>query len=365
METLKRDRTATSMRVLEGRKQEVSAHSQDIAGINEVAPGIFEVKAIHEEHPPLLIAGGIHGDEKAGIAILDHIIGELAKVKTKVRRSLLLVYGNLEAMRASDFMGARCVEPEKGELSNLNRCFGRGLFENPETYAQRRANEITEAVESFVSRFGVPDVIDIHQSFAVPSLRAVRAGPPDRSDYTYAMAYPVHGEGPSLSWFYESYSDIVAAVVLNDMACEHHTFAGYMASAYGANAATFEQGTIGYIDFDTFVPQLQRNLLRKIGGEERLRHQEGYDVWRVVRSVAKQTEDFHFVDSDCRRTDAPVDFLPLRRGDRGGTVAVDGDTVHELTKGERPLFANANVPIGDRALAVVVPHETDVIPRPE
>lgn len=349
------------MRVLEGRRQEMSVHSHDIASIFEVVPGIFEVRALREECMPLVIVGGIHGDEKAGIAILDQIIKELVKTKTKVRRNVLLVYGNLEAMRASNFKGARCIEPEKGAFSNLNRCFGYGLFKDPGTYAQRRANEMMQAVASFVSRFGVPDVVDIHQSFAVPSLRAVRAGPPDRSDYTYAMAYPVHGEDQSLSWFYQSYSDIVAAVVLNDMTWEHHTFASYAALTYGAHAATFEQGTIGFVDYDTFVPQLRRNLLRKIGGEQRLRRPEGYDVWRMVRSVTKQTESFHFVDGESRRADAPVDFLQLRRE----VVALDGDTVYKLAENERPLFANAHVPIGDRALAVVVRHETDTVPNPE
>ena len=178
------------------------------------------------------------------------------------------------------------------------------------------------------------------------------------------MAYPVDGEDSSLRWFYDSYSDIVAAVVLNDMSRKHHTFAGHMASAYGANAATFEQGTIGYVDHNTFVPQLRHNLLRKIGGEKQIERPEGYDVWRWVRDIKKHTANFRFVDAGGRRAEAPFDFLPVRRGDRG-LIAIDGVEKHELGNGERLLFANENVPIGDRAAAVVIHYKSGVVPQPE
>lgn len=368
MEVNKRDRTATSARVLEnfakGEALTISVRNTDIASVTEVSPGIFEVRVAKAEATPLIVSGGIHGDEKAGINVLDFIMAELSKAKTKVHRNLLLIYGNLEAMGANDGLGIRCVEPEFGELSNLNRCFGHGQFEQPENYAQRRANEIMAAVDNFVTNNGVPDVIDIHQSFNVPPLKEVRGGAPDRSEYTYAMAYPVHGEEESLRWFYDSYSDIVAAVVLNDMTRKHHTFAGYTAEAYGANASTFEQGTIGYVDHDTFVPQLRRNLLRKIGGENQIGRREGYDVWKWVRDIKKRTANFRFVDAEGRRAEAPFDFLPVRRGDRG-LVAIDGEEKHELGNGERLLFANPNVPIGDRAAAVVVHYQSNVVPLPE
>ena len=331
-----------------------------ITRMTQVAPGIFEVcRSLDTDHEPYIIVGGIHGDEKAGIAILDHLIAELPKAR--VRRNLLLIYGNLMAMREADFKGVRCTETEVGEHANLNRCFGHGHFARPSCYSQRRANEIMAAVENFVSAYGTPTVIDIHQSFAVPTLEEVRGGAADRSDYTYAIAYPNSGEVDTLTWFYKNYSDIVAAVVLNGADASHHTFAGYMARHFGARAATFEQGTIGYVDYETFVPQLTDNLLRKIQGETKLDQPEGFDVWRCDRGIRKQSSDFHFIGPMGEKMDkAPVDFLPLHTG----VVAVDGDLKHYLSEDERLLFANSEVPLGDRAAAVVSRVRNSIIPSP-
>ena len=345
-----------------GFPQGIENVNKNISHFKHLAPGIFEVrKSLAVGPKPLIIVGGIHGDEKAGIVILDDIIKALCETDMVVRRDLLLIYGNLESMKANDFTGVRCVETEFGELSNLNRCFGRGQFKNPRNYAERRANEIMSIVEKFVAEVGVPDVIDIHQSFAVPTLEAVRGNTADRSDYTYAMAYPVTGVDDSLRWFYEDYSDIVAAVVFNDMSNEHHTFAGYMAQKFGSNASTFEQGTIGYTDFETFVPQLTKNLLLKISGRAKIEYPEGFDVWRYVRSITKLSDDFRFVDTVGKRRKAPRDFMPRNEG----VIATDGSEIHRLHEGECLLFANDEVPIGDRAAAVVERFPTNVVPNPK
>lgn len=339
-----------------------SKNNKDIIRFSHHVPGIFEIQGDDTGLRPMIIVGGIHGDEKAGITILDRIIGGLLSGEIRVRRNLLLMYGNLQAMKGNNFKGMRCIESEFGEVSNLNRCFGRDIsWHNTICYAQRRAYEMMNAVEQFVSCYGVPDVIDIHQSFAVPTLEAVRGGAPDRSDYTYAVSYPIDNDHTSaLSWFYESYSDIVAGVVLADMSKTQYTFAGYMASTFGSRAATFEQGTIGYIDYDSFVPQLTENLIRKIGGEEKIDSPEGFDVWRCLRGIIKTSKDFRFVDSSGCKQEAPCDFLPLHEG----VIAHDGDVLYELGERERLLFANSDVPIGDRAAAVIERVKSDLIPTP-
>lgn len=342
--------------------KQIETKNDNLARMMHPVPGILEIQSIYEDEPPLIITGGIHGDEKAGVVVIDRLVRDIIVGEIPVRRHVLLMFGNLQAMKANGFEGARCIESEAGELSNLNRCFGRGVFSNPKCYAQRRANEMTRAVERFVNSYGCPEAIDIHQSFSVPSLYDVREGVADRSDYTYAMLYPIGNDVQgALSWIHKGYSDIVAGVVLNDMTLSHHTFAGYMACVHGAHAATFEQGSIGFVDYDTFTPQLEENLARKIAGEVKLEATQGFDVWRCVRGFKKESNDFRFIDANGRiAQSAPVDFLPLHEG----TVARDGEAVHDLSRDERLLFANPDVPIGDRAAVVIERFETELVPTP-
>lgn len=101
------------------------------------------------------------------------------------------------------------------------------------------------------------------------------------------MLYPDNTK-KALNWIYERYSDIVAGAVLNNMNKKHTTFAGYMAQAFMANAATFEQGTIGYTDWNTFTPQLFNNIKNKIRGEECLEEKLGFDVWQLSGNIIKK-----------------------------------------------------------------------------
>lgn len=319
-----------------------------VRSIEMIAPGIIKVEPHFASNEYLVLSGGVHGDEKAGVVILDRLLYDIIIGDLPVQgKNILFLYGNLEAMQVNDGHGARCVQPEVGVNSNLNRCFNRGRFEKTRCYAERRANEMMDAIAGLGN--ANIEAIDIHQSFDVPTLEQLR-GDEDRTEYTYAMLYP-KTEQSSLAWIYMCYSDIVAGAVLNDMDQTHHTWAGYLATQHGANAATFEQGTIGRVDHLTFSPQLLDNLRRHIRGEVRAMYRQGCDVWRCVRSIARNTKDFMFLDSRGNPlTKAPSDFMSLGYS----VVARDGDITHQLTSEERLLFANATVPLGDRAAQVIV-----------
>jgi succinylglutamate desuccinylase len=339
----------------------VKTENVGVEQMRQTIPGVYEIRAKNATLPPLVLSGGMHGDEKSGIVIIDNLVDAIVSGKLVVKRHLLLMFGNLRAMAVNNFKGARCIEMEVGATSNLNRCFGSGMFASPRCYAERRANELMQEVERFVGSYGRPEAIDIHQSFNVPTLRDVREGA-DRTEYTYAMLYPIESDlAATLGWIRSCYSDIVAGAVINDMTVNHVTFAGYMAKKHGAHAATFEQGTIGFEDYNTFTPQLLANLSRKIAGEAVLEEEEGFDVWRGVRNVTKSTNNFRFIDpSGATTAQAPRDFLPQP----AGTFARDGHQVHELAVGQRLLFANADVPIGDRVAMVIERLETTLVPRP-
>lgn len=356
--------SAIAMRDVEGRGEypnELHHSNKDVARIEHVAPGIVEIESHYGGNTCFVLTGGIHGDEKAGVVILDRLIHGILGGDIPVKRNLLLMYGNLAAMKANGGKGLRCIEPEVGATSNLNRCFKRGKFKSPQCYSEMRANQMMTHAESVLRGCEV-EAIDVHQSFAVPTLDNVRLNG-DRTEYTYAMLYP-HDVEATLLWIYHYFSDIVAGGVLNDMTAVHNTWAGYMAAEFGAHAATFEQGTIGHTDHVTFTPQLFDNFRRSIAGEGRLQNPEGFDVWRCVRGIFRKSDDFAFLDSEGNPLErAPLDFTPLGHP----AIARDAGTIHEVLPGkdgERLIFANPEVPIGDRAAQVIARLETETVPRP-
>lgn len=304
---------------------------------------------------PLVLSGGIHGDERAGVVILDKLAKDIMSGDLSVFRDVVLIYGNLRAMSENGGNGVRCVEEEVGVTANLNRCFGNSLFGNPQCYAEYRANQIMKFLHEVDMRNF--EAIDIHQSFKVPYVSEVR-GKIDRTEYTYAMLYP-HDIDDTLKWIHESYSDIVAGAVINDMSIHHNTFAGYMAREFGASSATFEQGTIGNVDWATFTPQLFENLCQKVSGVNIIDKPLGFDTWEYVNSIIRRDDDFAFLDASGNDLDgAPTDFIPIGYK----CIARNGDERHHINDGERLLFGNAKVPIGDRAAAIIREYKTSVVP---
>lgn len=323
-------------------------------------PGVIIVTPHGGSNDPLVLAGGIHGDERAGVVTLDEIVHAITVGTLPVRRPVFLLYGNLAAMRSNGQKGTRCAPGDRGRTSNLNRCFGNGLFLSPQSFAEARANDLMEVLEGELAGHPWIDAIDVHQSFFVPTVAAVR-GSGDRSEYTYSMLYPRLGTAETLRWIYEQFSDIVAGAVLNSMNVQHSTFAGYMAQTFEARAATFEQGTIGSTDPLTFVPQLLSNLCHKIAGERTLFTPTGFDVWRSERPILKETECFTFLDDVGAPTaTVPQDFVPVSHA----LIARDGSKEYRVEPDEdRLLFSNATVPLGDRAAQVIRRFETDSVPE--
>lgn len=332
-------------------------NNSTVLNITLPSSGILQIKSKIKSNDTLVFSGGIHGDEKAGIEILDHLVEEIVSGTLEVKHNLLLIYGNLRAMNMRDGKGHRCIEPELGIISNLNRCFNQGIFGNPKSYAQIRANEITSAVEKFVR--GFVEVIDIHQSFVVPTVRDVR-GNNNRTEYTYAILY-YKDVKKILNWIYEKYSDIVAGAVLNDMSQKHTSFAGYMAQKFEANSATFEQGAIGYTDWDTFTPQLLQNIKTKISGNGKLKKPLGFDVWKFTGNIIKETEDFKFLSKDGEILKKnPIDFLPIGYS----RIAKDNKKYFDIADNERLLFSNCDVPLRDRVAMIIKKIKTDIVPPP-
>lgn len=329
-----------------------------ISTINLPIPGVLEIIGKNNTDFTLIFSCGMHGDERAGIEVVDTLVSEIVFNKLPVNSNILFIYGNLKAMSANDGKGLRCIEPEKGWVSNLNRCFIDSDGNSLNSYAQERANLImTEGLNHLVS--GKIEVLDIHQSFKVPLVGDVRDNS-DRTEYTFALVSP-HDRKSILEWVYEKYSDIVTGVVLNNINSVSTTFSGFMANKYKANAATLELGTIGYSDFVSFTPQLTENIRNKIKGSSYLDRKLGFDIWEVVGFVFKKSANFTFLDKNGEKTNScQCDFMPLDYTE----FAQDENQVFTIKNNECLLFANSQVPIGDRAAVIIRKSSSELIPKP-
>lgn len=322
----------------------VACKNNSVAKIISPIPGLLEIESKKGTSDTLVFCCGIHGDEKAGIIINDKLIGEIVSGCLEVNHNIVFIYGNLQAMAANEGKGSRYIEPELGYLSNLNRCFNSGGHNK--SYAQKRAANIMESL-SILKNCKVKG-IDIHQGFRTPSTGEVR-GNKDGTFYTYAMLH-TDDRAITLKWIHNEYSDIVTGTVLCNLQQPDSTFASYLARTYNAFSATFEMGTIGYIDVSTYTPQLLDNIRSKITGVTFLKTTESFDLWEQVGSIRKKTDDFSFLDENGEKMNSwPPDFIQLPYT----KIAQDGDKSITLNNDERLLFANHTVPIGDRAAVIV------------
>lgn len=316
------------------------------------APGIFVIESEDGTNDTEIVSAGIHGDEMAGVHIVDEYLGDVLSGKCEVRKNLLIFFGNLSALGYS-----RVIEESGNETDNLSRTWNQGLHENPRNYAQKRANTITPQIESVFDAGGEIIATDIHQSFNVPLVNMIR-GPngavKGETRYNYMMAYPLDNNiERSMRWIYDNTSDIVAGVVFNDMSDPERftTFSGYIANN-GGISGTYEQGEIGYCDGNTYAPQLMRSVAARIAGYQlRKEMRMKFDTWKVAGQLLKEDDSFEFLDRDENPTEeVPIDFLETPQN-----VAKQNGRLITLQDDQRVVFANSKVNKGDRAGVIIEP----------
>lgn len=317
------------------------------------APGVFVIESRFGTSEAEIISAGIHGNEMAGVHMLDGYLTDVLSGRAEVRKNLLIFFGNLLALGSQ-----REIAEIGDERDNLNRVWNRGVHKNPVNYAQRRANCIIPHIESVCSGSGEVIATDMHQSFIVPRVSEVRGAndPIDGdSQYNYMAAYPhENNRQEALQWIYDNVGHIVAGVIINDMTHPEKftTLAGYIAKL-GGISGTYEQGQIGHNGGRTYAPQLMRALSARIAGNTfRKEYRQQFDAWNVAGQIIKSDASLSFYNENGKPTKrAPVDFMsvPQRIARQCGEDIL-------LKEGQRVVFANPNVNIGDRAAVIIEPY---------
>ncbi len=330
----------------------------------------------------------MHGDELAGVNIIDTLRQRLCSGALNLRRNVIFVDGNLRAIEEaynnpqSEPGAHRYFSEDKaaGVTANANREWLRELLEkaaNESVYADGRRKKIWAALKSVL--LGGSDTSevsesfqhhDLHQSFSVPKIKDVRGEYHNDSEYGYGMVYA------EMEFFQLRYSSVYAGLVYSDP-MEAQTFAGATAREYGATAITAEIGTIGHTKEQTYEHKMLAALAAELEGREPEKNAVLPDVWKPVQTIIREdaTARFGFYTTTERngtpdrsiggrnvvlsedesgytigtKINPPTDFMPLPRS----AYISNGEASGYLPSQTALLFANDNVVVGDRAGVVI------------
>ncbi|WP_185658283.1 MULTISPECIES: succinylglutamate desuccinylase [unclassified Burkholderia] len=285
----------------------------------------------------VLVSAGVHGDETAPIELLSMLVRDLASGALPLACRLLVVLGNVPAMRA----GERYLDDD------LNRLFSGRHTQVPASREAPRAAQLEAAAAAFFAAAPAGSArwhIDMHT--------AIRA-----SVFEQFALLPHTGTPPTrtmVEWLGEAR---IAAVLLHT--AKGNTYSHFTAEHCGALACTLELGKVrpfGQNDLARFAPadRAVRKLVSGAWGghpstdaEARGGHPPLPRVFTVIDQITKQSDALElFVAADV------ANFTPFARGT---VLAQDGDYRYTVTHDEeRIVFPNPTVKPGLRAGLLVI-----------
>lgn len=286
---------------------------------NEVAPSIWHYQS-HQKGPKTVLSGGIHGNEKAGIHVVNQLVQDIQQGQFLPPGELLLILGNLEAMAAN----VREVR------HNMNRLFGKiGRQVGTE---QDRVDLIKKMIAKYMPRpdrhFDLHSTIKPSLPFAV--LPQYAAELPEGIEELYALlerlqiGILLYGPG-----FFGPGGD-------------HTMMDTYLNQVHGAKAMTVEAGSI---DDDSGKENLYQGMKGVLMGGKSQGKARVPKIWYGKRPVMKATDQFKF-------THPWGNFSPLPEGQ---PFAQDGGKIWHAGVNEHIVFPNETVAINNRTGVIISP----------
>ncbi|WP_321798508.1 succinylglutamate desuccinylase [Burkholderia sp. BCC1988] len=275
----------------------------------------------------VLVSAGVHGDETAPIELLSMLVRDLAAGTLPLACRLLVVLGNVPAMRA----GARYLDDD------LNRLFSGRHAQVPASREAPRAVQLEAAAAAFFAAAPAGSArwhVDMHT--------AIRA-----SVFEQFALLPHTGTPPArkmVEWLGDAR---IAAVLLHT--AKGNTYSHYTAEHCGALACTLELGKVrpfGQNDLSRFAPA-DRAVRRLVSGAPRDVDAALPRVFTVIDQITKQ--------SDALELFVAADVANFTAFARGTVLAQDGDYRYTVQHDEeRIVFPNPAVKPGLRAGLLVV-----------
>ncbi len=289
--------------------------------------GIIVVEPAQPKGKDVVFSCAVHGDETAPIELLRDMLHDILAERLKVTQRTLFIIANPAAI----LQGTRFVE------MNMNRLFS-GAHREGATPEHQRAGE----VEGYVAKF-----FKQQQRYHYDLHTAIRDSQHEKfAIYPFPNGKPYKKE--QLTFFAECGVD---TILLNQEPTT--TFSYYSVNEHQADAFTVELGKVrpfGENDMSRFVAadQMFRKLISTVDLELPEFDASRHSVYDVCRTINRTQTDF--------RLNFPNAVANFTEFEQGFVLAVDGETEYKVEqKGERIIFPNANVAIGQRALLTVIP----------
>jgi len=309
----------------------------------------------------VLVSAGVHGDETAPIELLSHVIADLARGRAALACRLLVILGNVDAMRD----GSRYRDDD------LNRLFsGRHLQLQHSHEAPRAAALEAAATRFFAAASEAPGArwhIDMHTAIRASAFERFALLPHTGKPFSRAM----------FEWLGDARID---AVLLHTT--KGNTYSHFTAQACGAEACTLELGKVrpfGENDLTRFTGAdlAVRALLAgtRVGAQadeqtsKQANQQTNPQTDPASSSSAAMPRVFTVIDQLTKQSDAfelllapdVPNFTPFAKGT---LLARDGEYRYTVRHDEeRIVFPNATVKPGLRAGLLVIETTADTLSR--
>ncbi|MDR3097411.1 MAG: succinylglutamate desuccinylase [Paraburkholderia sp.] len=303
--------------------------------------GVLQLEPVHtggargEPLKSLLLSAGVHGDETAPIELLSQLVADLAAGHLALACRLLVVLGNVAAMRAAT----------RYEDDDLNRLFGGRHARVPQSREAPRA----VALETAAQRFFADASADPGARWHLDMHTAIRA-----SAFEQFALLPYTGEAPTRAMFDWLADANIAAVLIHTG--KGATYSSFTADACGALACTLELGKVrpfGQNDLARFA-QADAAVRRLVSGAQSSQGEPMPRVFTVIGQITKQSDAFALNVA----ADVP-NFTPFARGT---VLAEDGAYRYVVARDEeRIVFPNPTVKPGLRAGLLVVDTTTETL----
>lgn len=276
----------------------------------------------------VLVSAGVHGDETAPIELLSFIVRDIASGALPLACRLLIVLGNIDAMRTS----CRYVDDD------LNRLFSGKHAQLPQSHEAPRA----AALEKAASDFFAHAASDANARWHVDMHTAIRA-----SVFEQFALLPHTGTPLSRAMFEWLRDARIAAVLLHT--AKGNTYSHFTAETCGAQACTLELGKVrpfGQNDLTRFA-DADHAVRQMVSGGEGDESASMPRVFTVIDQITKQ--------SDQLELHVAADVPNFTAFAKGTVLAQDGDYRYTVRHDEeRIVFPNPSVKPGLRAGLMVV-----------
>ncbi|KOR19940.1 succinylglutamate desuccinylase [Burkholderia cenocepacia] len=282
----------------------------------------------------VLVSAGVHGDETAPIELLSMLVRDLAAGAMPLACRLLVVLGNVPAMRA----GERYFDDD------LNRLFSGRHAQVPASREAPRAAQLEAEASAFFAAAPAGSArwhIDMHTAIRASVFEQFALLPHTGTPPTRAM----------IEWLGDAR---IAAVLLHT--AKGNTYSHFTAEHCGALACTLELGKVrpfGQNDLTRFAPA-DRAVRKLVSGERAEVDATLPRVFTVIDQITKQ--------SDALELFVAADVANFTAFTRGTVLAQDGDYRYTVKHDEeRIVFPNPTVKPGLRAGLLVIDTTRDTL----